>query len=168
MRRFDRLEPINPDAPVVHVSYWEAEAFATWRGARLPTELEWEAAARAGAPQAQPTLYPWGEQRTGREANIDGDAWGVQPARAAGAAPSGALGLVGDVWEWTSSPLRGYPGFAAFPYREYSEVFFDGPYRVLRGGSWATAACCARTSFRNWDFPARRQIFSGLRCAQDA
>lgn len=168
VRRFDRVEPINPEAPVVHVSYWEAEAFAAWRGARLPTELEWEAAARYGAPEGSPTLYPWGDAPPSSEANVDGHAWGTQPARAASAAPSGALGLIGDVWEWTSTPLRGYPGFAAFPYPEYSEVFFEGPYRVLRGGSWATAACCARTSFRNWDFPGRRQIFSGLRCAQDA
>ncbi len=90
------------------------------------------------------------------------------PAGAAGASASGVLGLIGDAWEWTSSPLTPYPGFEAFPYPEYSEVFFDGPYRVLRGGSWATAACCARSTFRNWDYPQRRQIFAGFRCAQDA
>ena len=77
-------------------------------------------------------------------------------------------GLRGDAWEWTSTTFTGYPGFAAFPYPEYSEVFFDRGYRVLRGGSWATAPCVARTTFRNWDRPERRQIFAGLRCVEDA
>jgi iron(II)-dependent oxidoreductase len=75
------------------------------------------------------------------------------------------LGLVGDAWEWTASDFRGYPGFDAFPYPEYSEVFFGPKYRVLRGGSWATRPRVARNSFRNWDYPQRRQIFAGFRCA---
>ncbi|HWC48703.1 MAG TPA: SUMF1/EgtB/PvdO family nonheme iron enzyme [Solirubrobacterales bacterium] len=75
---------------------------------------------------------------------------------------------VGHGWEWTSSHFRAYPGFEAFPYREYSEVFFGDEYRVLRGGSWATHPRVARPSFRNWDLPERHQIFSGLRCARDA
>jgi iron(II)-dependent oxidoreductase len=75
--------------------------------------------------------------------------------------------MLGDVWEWTSSWFNGYPGFASHPYREYSEVFFGESYRVLRGGSFATASMVARTTFRNWDFPERRQIFSGFRWAQD-
>jgi gamma-glutamyl hercynylcysteine S-oxide synthase len=79
-----------------------------------------------------------------------------------------SLDAVGQVWEWTSSHFRAYPGFHAFPYREYSEVFFGDEYRVLRGGSWATHPSVARRSFRNWDLPQRRQIFSGLRCARDA
>lgn len=74
---------------------------------------------------------------------------------------------VGEVWEWTSSRFDGYPGFRAFPYREYSEVFFGNDYRVLRGGSWATSLLMARPTFRNWDFPIRRQIFAGFRCAGD-
>jgi len=80
----------------------------------------------------------------------------------------GALRLTGAVWEWTSSHFLPYPGFAAFPYVEYSEVFFGDEYRVLRGGSWATDPLVARTTFRNWDYPQRRQIFSGFRCARDA
>jgi iron(II)-dependent oxidoreductase len=76
--------------------------------------------------------------------------------------------MIGDVWEWTASSFRGYPGFVAHPYREYSEVFFGPDYKVLRGGSWATAADVARTTFRNWDYPIRRQTFSGFRCARDA
>jgi iron(II)-dependent oxidoreductase len=77
--------------------------------------------------------------------------------------------LIGDVWEWTSSDFTGYPGFQAYPYREYSEVFFGtGEYRVLRGGSWATDPAACRATFRNWDYPIRRQIFAGFRCARDA
>ena len=74
----------------------------------------------------------------------------------------------GAVWQWTSSFFDGYPGFRAFPYAEYSEVFFGEDYRVLRGGSWATDPLVARPTFRNWDLPQRRQIFSGIRCASDA
>jgi iron(II)-dependent oxidoreductase len=84
------------------------------------------------------------------------------------AASAGALAAVGIVWEWTESHFGGYPGFVAFPYREYSEVFFGDTYRVLRGGSWATHPRVASTTFRNWDLPQRRQIFAGLRLARDA
>lgn len=168
VRRFDRIEEPNPDAPVMNVSFWEAEAYAAWRGARLPTEIEWETAARFDGSTGITRPQPWGAEPADRpRANVDGAAHGTMPASAQGAAPCGALGLIGDVWEWTSSPLQGYPGFRAYPYPEYSEVFFDGPYRVLRGGSWATAGCVARSTFRNWDFPQRRQIFSGFRCAAD-
>jgi iron(II)-dependent oxidoreductase len=76
--------------------------------------------------------------------------------------------MVGDVWEWTSSTLASYPGFRSFPYKEYSEVFFGPDYRVLRGGSWATDPAACRSTFRNWDYPIRRQIFAGFRCARDA
>jgi iron(II)-dependent oxidoreductase len=76
--------------------------------------------------------------------------------------------LVGDVWEWTSSGWHPYPGFTVFPYPEYSQVFFGGDYRVLRGGSFGTDAAAIRGTFRNWDHPVRRQIFSGFRCARDA
>jgi iron(II)-dependent oxidoreductase len=76
--------------------------------------------------------------------------------------------MLGDVWEWTGSELTGYPGFRAYPYREYSEVFFGRGYPVMRGGSWATRRNVVRPSFRNWDLPERRQIFSGIRCAEDA
>jgi len=77
------------------------------------------------------------------------------------------LHTVGQVWEWTSSAFLPYPGFEAFPYREYSEAFFGDTYKVLRGASWATHPSVARPSFRNWDLPRRRQIFSGIRCARD-
>jgi iron(II)-dependent oxidoreductase len=83
-------------------------------------------------------------------------------------AASADLQGVGQAWEWTSSDFLAYPGFKAFPYREYSEVFFGDTYKVLRGGSWATHSSVMRPSFRNWDLPERRQIFSGIRCVRDA
>jgi iron(II)-dependent oxidoreductase len=76
--------------------------------------------------------------------------------------------MIGDVWEWTASEFLAYPGFASFPYREYSEVFYGSEHKVLRGGSWATDPTAIRTTFRNWDYPIRRQIFAGFRCARDA
>ena len=112
-------------APVCHVSWFEADAFARSCGARLPTEFEWERASTSG--------------------QLDG---------------------AGHVWEWTSSPFAAYPGFVAYPYPEYSEVFFGQDYRVLRGGCWATHPRVASPTFRNWDLPQRRQIFSGLRLAR--
>lgn len=116
----------DPHAPVMHVSWYEADAFARWAGRRLPTEQEWEAAYRLGA--------------------LDG---------------------THQVWEWTSSDFRPWPGFRAFPYREYSEVFFGPDHKVLRGGSWASHPTVARPTFRNWDYPVRRQIFAGVRTARD-
>jgi iron(II)-dependent oxidoreductase len=81
---------------------------------------------------------------------------------------AGALGGVGTVWEWTQSDFLAWPGFDAYPYREYSEVFFGPEYKVLRGGSWATHESVLRPTFRNWDYPIRRQIFSGFRAASNA
>ena len=83
------------------------------------------------------------------------------------AASRGDLGMTGEVWEWTFSGFEAYPGFRAFPYDEYSAVFFGGPYKVLRGGSWATQPDAVSTTFRNWDYPLRRQLFAGFRCAMD-
>jgi iron(II)-dependent oxidoreductase len=170
--RLGRLEPLHPDRPVVHVSWFEADAFARARGARLPTEIEWEKASSwdQAAQRARP--YPWGEEppAPGRHANLDQLGCGTAPADAhpGGASPYGCIGMIGDVWEWTASRFDGYDGFVAHPYPEYSEVFFGDGYRVLRGGSWATRARVATPSFRNWDYPQRRQIFCGFRIAQDA
>jgi iron(II)-dependent oxidoreductase len=170
-RRLGEREPLHPDRPVIHVSWHEAQAFARAHGARLPTELEWEMAATWDPTSERSHAQPWGEGVAvpGVHANLDQLCGGVAVAGclAAGASPCGCRGMIGDVWEWTSSRFDGYAGFSAFPYPEYSEVFFGGDYRVLRGGSWATRARVASASFRNWDYPQRRQIFSGVRLARD-
>jgi iron(II)-dependent oxidoreductase len=142
--RLGELLEIDPSEPVIHVSWFEADAFARARGVRLPTEFEWELAA---------TWDPVAETKVTPEAN--------------GVSPLGILGMIGNVWEWTSTMFNGYPGFVAYPYREYSEQFFGDRYRVLRGGSWASRPLMATATFRNWDLPQRRQIFSGLRLASD-
>ncbi|HLY82965.1 MAG TPA: ergothioneine biosynthesis protein EgtB [Acidimicrobiales bacterium] len=162
--RFGWVEEVPADEPVQHVCWYEADAYARWAGKRLPTEAEWERAARGGR-------YPWGDSPPAATlANLGGRQFG--PASVGsypeGAASSGAQQMIGDVWEWTSSDFQGYPGFTAFPYREYSEVFFGPEYKVLRGGSWATHGSAVRVTFRNWDYPIRRQIFAGFRCARDA
>ncbi len=170
--RLGQLEPLRPDRPVVHASWFEADAFARAHGARLPTETEWEKAASWDQETQTARPYPWGCRRPvpGVHANLDHRGGGPAPAGAfrAGASPYGCLGMIGDVWEWTSTRFDGYPGFIAYPYREYSEVFFGGAYRVLRGGSWATRTRVATPTFRNWDYPQRRQIFAGFRIAADA
>jgi gamma-glutamyl hercynylcysteine S-oxide synthase len=167
VRTFDQTVPVDPRRPVCHVSFFEAEAHARWAGGRLPDEHEWEAAAIC-APTGS-ARYPWGDGWTVSRANLGQRGYGVAPLGAydEGAAPSGCIQMIGDVWEWTSTAFHGYPGFAAFPYPEYAEVFFGDRYRVLRGGSWATQPIAARTTFRNWDLPQRRQIFSGFRLAWD-
>lgn len=170
VRFMDRVSPLDRSKPVVHVCYYEAEAFACWAGKRLPTEPEWEKAALWDPAPGAPRRYPWGDRPpSGREANLDQTAF--EPA-AIGSYPGAASAfgveqLIGDVWEWTSSDFASYPGFEAFPYAEYSEIFFGPDYKVLRGGSWATRPEVARGTFRNWDLPIRRQIFAGFRCARD-
>lgn len=170
--RLGALQSLHPDHPVVHVSWFEADAFARAFGVRLPTEFEWEKAATWDEATRTARPYPWGRRRPapGVHANLDQRGCGTSAVGAypAGASAYGCLGMIGDVWEWTKSFFDGYPGFVAHPYREYSEVFFGGEYRVLRGGSWATRSRVAAATFRNWDYPQRRQIFAGFRIARDA
>jgi iron(II)-dependent oxidoreductase len=153
-RRLDLGELL--DEPVQHVCWFEAAAFARWAGRRLPTEHEWEAAA-AGAD-------PWGAANLGRRHD------GPTPVGSFpdGVSRHGCHQVLGDVWEWTSSDFLPWPGFESFPYDEYSQVFWGGDFKVLKGGSWAAHPSAVRTSFRNWDHPIRRQIFAGFRTAADA
>jgi iron(II)-dependent oxidoreductase len=158
---------------VIHVNWFEADAFCRFTGRRLPTEAEWEMAA-AGAPDggSPPVLgkrrLPWGEDApTSGRANLDGELLGCVDV---GALPEGdsAFGcrqMIGNVWEWTQSPFEPYPGFAADPYRDYSQPWF-GTHKVLRGGCWATRARLIRNTWRNFYTPDRRDVLAGFRtCA---
>lgn len=169
-RVMDLTREVDPTRPVCHVCFYEADAFARWNGKRLPTELEWEAAASWDPSSQTARTFPWGDGADPTLANIDQLAFETAPVGTfdENVSPIGCYGMIGDVWEWTSSDFRGYPGFRSFPYREYSEEFFGSDYKVLRGGSWATRPGAIRNTFRNWDYPIRRQIFSGFRCARDA
>ncbi|KMO71539.1 iron(II)-dependent oxidoreductase EgtB [Mycolicibacterium chubuense] len=172
--RFGHVEDIPADEPVQHVDFFEAEAYAAWAGARLPTEIEWEKACAWDPAAGVRRRFPWGRaEPTSERANLGGSALRPAPVGAypGGASAYGAEQMLGDVWEWTTSTLRPWPGFTPMVYEQYSAPFFDGvssgDYRVLRGGSWAVAAGILRPSFRNWDHPIRRQIFSGVRLAWD-
>jgi iron(II)-dependent oxidoreductase len=170
-RTMDITRPVDPSHPVCHVCYHEAAAYAEWAGKRLPTEFEWEAAASWDSSTSKSRGFPWGDSPpTAELANIDQLSFDTAAIDTYGdnVSPAGCYGMIGDVWEWTSSDFNGYPGFQSFPYKEYSEEFFGSEYKVLRGGSWATRPGAIRSTFRNWDYPIRRQIFSGFRCARDA
>jgi gamma-glutamyl hercynylcysteine S-oxide synthase len=169
--RFGVTEPVPPAEPVMHVCWYEAQAYAAWAGRRLPTETEWEKAARHDPATGRSRRFPWGdEDPTPDRANLGQRH--LQPAPAGsypqGASPAGVRQLIGDVWEWTASDFLPYPGFTAWPYREYSEVFFGSEYKMLRGGAFGVAPVACRGTFRNWDYPVRRQIFAGFRTARDA
>jgi gamma-glutamyl hercynylcysteine S-oxide synthase len=171
VRSFAQEQPLDATLPVCHVSWHEADAYARWAGKRLPTETEWEKAAAWDSAGGDSRPQPWGHRAANaRVANLGQLGFGCAPsgAYAGGESACGMRQAAGDVWEWTASGFDGYPGFRAFPYREYSEEFFGGPYRVLRGGSWATQPDAVSNTFRNWDHPERRQIFAGFRCAADA
>jgi iron(II)-dependent oxidoreductase len=169
VRRFDRWDTAERDVPVCHVSYHEAEAYARFRGKRLPTETEWETACTWDPSREVKSMYPWGNDvPTVMHANVDQLAFEPAPTDTfdLNVSPLGCYGMIGDVWEWTSTDFTAYPNYETFPYPEYSEVFFGNDYKVLRGGSWATRPGAIRGTFRNWDYPIRRQIFSGFRCAR--
>ena len=170
-KRFGREESLPPHEPVQHVCWYEADAYARWSGKRLPTEAEWEKAASWDPTTQRKLRYPWGDaEPTAERANLGVRRFGPAPVGTypEGASPWGCQQMLGDVWEWTASDFRPYPGFTPFPYDEYSNVFYGPDYKVLRGGSWATQPAAMRSTFRNWDFPIRRQIFAGFRCARNA
>lgn len=176
-RHFDHWRSLEPDRPVVHVNFHEAQAYCRWAGRRLPTEVEWERAALGGATLASsssaPGLIPkspqpWGvEPISPRRAQVDFrdlDTVDVH-AFSEGDSPQGCRQMMGNVWEWTDTVFGPYPGFELDPYREMSAPWF-GSRRVLRGGAWATRSRLLRGAYRNYMTPDRRDIFAGFRtCA---
>ncbi len=171
-RQFDQWVPLEPRLPVIHVNWYEAEAYCCWAKRRLPTEAEREAVAAAepgpGGLSARKRRFPWGDNPpTADEANLDWQAMGCLDVSAlpAGDSAFGCRQLIGNVWEWTSSDFLPYPGFVIDPYKEYSVPWF-GTHKVLRGGCWATRGRLLRNTWRNFYTPERRDIFAGFRtCA---
>jgi iron(II)-dependent oxidoreductase len=165
-RRFDRVVPLRPDEPVVHVSWHEAQAWCRYANRRLPTEAEWENAASWDAGAGKRRLYPWSNQSPdAAHANLEGTGIAVVEAYPPGDAASGCRQMLGNIWEWTASTFEPYPGFVVDPYQEYSEPWF-GTHKVLRGGSFATTRRLIRNTWRNFYTPDRNDVFAGFRtCA---
>jgi iron(II)-dependent oxidoreductase len=169
-RMFDET-PLELEHPLTGVSFYEAEAYARFTGRRLPTEAEWEKAASWDARTKTKRRFAWGdEEPDSSRCNYAMEHWGTTPVGRlpAGASSYGCLDMTGNVWEWTSTPFEAFHGFEPFPYPEYSQVWFDGDHRILKGGSWATSASVLRTSFRNFFRRHFRIAFAGLRLAEDA
>lgn len=167
-RLFDRWQPLVPDAPVTHVTYWEAEAYCHWAGRRLPTELEWEAAALGNRPADLFRRYPWGnEAPTADRVDMDARHMAQQPVWdfPAGDSPAGCRQMIGTVWEWTSSQFFPYDGFKVDMYPFMSTLQF-GDHKVTRGGSCATSSCLIRGTYRQAYLPQRNDVYTGFRtCA---
>jgi iron(II)-dependent oxidoreductase len=169
-RRFDRIEPLAPHQPVIHVNWHEANAWCRWANRRLPTEAEWDVAASTeptadGGLTLRKRVYPWGDEApTQRHANLDGAALGVIDVGscAAGDSAWGCRQMIGNVWEWTASAFERFPGFSPDAYEEYSEPWF-GTRKVLRGGAWATRGRMINNNYRNFFPPDRSDIFAGFR-----
>lgn len=170
VRDFLGAREIDPDEPVCHVSYYEADAYCKWAKKRLPTEAEWEKAACWDEERQEKTVFPWGnEGPTKDRCNLlESRYWactkvGTYPG---GASHAGCQQMIGDVWEWTSSEFTGYPGFRS-GFDEYNDKWFTNQ-KVLRGGSFGTPKMSIRGSYRNFFRLDERWMFSGFRCAQDA
>ena len=164
-RHYDRIVPLPGNVPIIHVNWYEAEAWCRWARRRLPTEAEWELAAGTTAK----LVFPWGDSGpTRHRAQLDG--FGSGPAEvncySAGDSAAGCRQMIGGVWEWTASDFLPYPGFTADPYKEYSQPWFTPAYKVLRGGCWATRSRLIRNTWRNFYTKDRRDVFAGFRtCA---
>ena len=161
--------PAFNNHPVCGVSWYEAEAYCNFIGKRLPTESEWEKAASWDAVNQTQRIYPWGEELPNsflcNHGNYIGNTTPVDNF-SNGASAVGCCDMLGNVWEWTASIFDAYPRFESYPYTGYSQAYFDGEHRVLKGGSWATHSQTLRSSFRNWYYPGVRQIIAGFRCVQ--
>jgi len=170
-RDFNEWVSLEPHRPVIHVNWYEAEAYCRWAGRRLPTEPEWEVAAAAEPDSPgrgfshRKRRFPWGDEPpTPDRANMDWRAMGCIDVGALPGSDSavGCRQMIGNVWEWTSSTFLPYPGFVPDPYKEYSEPWF-GTRKVLRGGGWATRSRMLRNTWRNYFTPDRRDVWAGFR-----
>jgi gamma-glutamyl hercynylcysteine S-oxide synthase len=174
-RNFDEWVPLEDRRPVLHVNWYEADAYCRWAGRRLPSEAEWEMAASAelgrDAQHITPhkRLFPWGDEPpTPDRANLDWRTMGCVDVEAlpAGDSAFGCRQMIGNVWEWTASDFGPYPGFSPGPYKEYSAPWF-GDHKVLRGGCWVTRSGLIRNNYRNFYQPHRRDVWGGFRtCAR--
>jgi len=170
LRLFAEPLAIDPDRPVNHVSWYEADAFARWAGKRLPTEQEWEKAAACDPETNTVQPYPWGvTPATHDHANLDQRLGQPTPVGSypRGRSFYGCHQMLGDVWEWTASPMAPYPGYEPFPEERHSAALFAGGRMVVRGGSWATLAAAIRNNSRRGATPGDRSLFAGFRCARD-
>ena len=169
VRDFLGIRKINPNEPVCHVSYYEADAYCKWAGKRLPTEAEWEKAACWDESKQEKTIFPWGnDQPTPDRCNLlESYHWGCTEvgSHPNGKSHYGCQQMMGDVWEWTSSEFTGYPGFKS-GFDEYNDKWFTNQ-KVLRGGSFGTPTMSIRGSYRNFFRLDERWLFSGFRCAED-
>ncbi|MEE8349753.1 MAG: selenoneine synthase SenA [Acidobacteriota bacterium] len=176
-RHFNSLVPIEENAPVIHVNWYESEAYCVWAKRRLPTEPEWELAASgtphpaSGELSEEKRRYPWGdEDPTQDHANLDSRHSGCVDVAAfpSGDSAFGCRQMIGNVWEWTASPFYPFPGYIVdSPYKEYSAPWF-GYRKVLKGGAWTTRSRLISNAYRNFFTPDRNDIFAGFRtCAVD-
>jgi ergothioneine biosynthesis protein EgtB len=171
IRDFDGLHAAQSkqDQPVSHVSFYEASAYAKWAGKRLPTEAEWEKAARFDPTSGEVRILPWGDSQPDQSSGnlLENELWGVATVGAFpnGQSPYGCQQMIGDVWEWTSSDYVPYPGFES-EFDEYNDKWFVNQ-KVLRGGSYATPQIHIRATYRNFFHAHERWMISGFRCAKD-
>ncbi len=171
IKQFDQWDPMPMNAAIIHVCWFEAQAYCRWAGRRLPTEAEWEVAASAEPSVDGKTLsttkryFPWGDELPETsQANLNGDALGTVDVAAHAASDSafGCRQMIGNVWEWTQDTFEPYPEFEADMYQDYSQPLF-GITKVLRGGAWTTQSRMIRNTWRTYYGPERNDVFAGFR-----